>query len=409
MDAGNRKSGGDEGFSEYFSEDDFVDAPEREPASRPEPESEPKPKPERKLAREPEPAESEAEEKGESEPDVPQPDEAPRPSLAERARAARAARPRSRPAPPQRTGGAKPIVRYGLPIAAFLLIAVFATFFNKPSGEQVLSEAATSFSKIDRGIFGFELTVSPRGNDGAQPASISLSGPFDLPPDTKLPVARINYTVSSGGQQQTTTLIMTGDKAYVEIQGQAFELPAEATKDLEKSAADLRKQGDKGGAKGLGGVQLDFDQWLTDPKVRNGGEVGGQKTWEVEAGVDIVEALTDLLAQAKAFGSITGAGQLPAELSKQDAQELRKLIERAYVRVNVGKYDDLLRRFDLTMDVKPPKDKKEQSLLTSGRANLVISISNPNEPVNVEAPKDALPYSALESLTKAAGATSATR
>jgi hypothetical protein len=388
----NRRSGGDEGFSDFFSEEDFVDAPRSEPKPKPkadeerEPAAKPKPKPESKRR---------PESKPEPEPaaDEPKRERTKRPSL-----------PR-----PQRVGGAKPILRYGLPIAAFLVISSLAIGFSKPSGEQVLSEAAQSFSKIDRGIFGFELTVSPRGGEGAQPASISLSGPFELPPDTKLPVARIDYTVSSGGQQQTTTLTMTGDKAYVEVQGQAFELPAEATKDLEKSAADLRKQGEDGGAKGLGGVRLDFDKWLTDPEVRNGGEVGGQKTWEVDADVDVVEALTDLLAQAKAFGSITGAGQLPAELSKQDARELRKLIERAYVRVNVGKYDDLLRRFDLTMDVKPPKDKKDQSLLTSGRANLVISISDPNQPVDVEAPKDALPYAALESLTKAAGATSATR
>jgi TRAP-type C4-dicarboxylate transport system permease large subunit len=45
-----------------------------------------------------------------------------------------------------------------------------------------------------------------------------------MPPDKKLPNARIEYTISSNGQEQTVTLILTGDKAYTEIQGQAYEL-----------------------------------------------------------------------------------------------------------------------------------------------------------------------------------------
>lgn len=374
-----RDSEGRDDLSDYFSDDDFVDASEAAQKAGPEPDSE---------------SELEPETEPEAEPETKS-----QPASTSRRRTTGTAIPGS-PEYSSRRRGAPAIVRYGIPVALFLLISLGAIYFSKPSGEELLTAATESFGKIERGVFDFQIAITPRGSAGAQPASISLTGPFELPEDKKLPNARIEYTIESNGQQQTVTLILTGDKAYTEVQGQAYELPPEAVKQLEEATKDLRKSNNGSGG-GLAGINLNFDEWLSDPEVVNGGKVGGQKTWQIDAKVDVVAALTDLLAQAKTLGSITGQ-QLPGGLKKEDAAELRKSIKSAFVRVNVGRYDDLLRRFDLSMDVEAPSGGKNASPLSGGRVNVVVGIDDPNKPVKVEAPPNPLPYSALESLGAAA-------
>lgn len=292
------------------------------------------------------------------------------------------------------------MLRFVVPLLAFLAIALAATFLSKPSPEELLTQATGSFAKIDRGVFDFKVAISPRGAAGAVsgPAAVQLAGPFEIRTGDKLPTARIEYTVSSGGQKQTVTLITTGDKAYTEIQGQAYELPPGALKDLQKAAIGLKSKGKAGG--GLAGLNLNFDKWVVAPKVVNGGVVGGQKTWRVDAGVNVVTALRDLIIQSKALGSITGS-QLPTSLSDKDAEVLRKSIKRAYVRIYVGRYDGILRRFDLTMDVAQGGGAASAATaaLSGGRANITIAISDPNQPIDVKAPEDPLSYKALQSLT----------
>ncbi len=408
----NRKSGAGDGasdegsgdFSDYFAEDDFFDdsvteesprEPERKSAPEPEPETEPADQPEAEAA-----------------PDEPEPKPTAKPTakpVTNPPKPPTAKPPTAKPPTAKPTGGARALLRYGLPAALFVLISIGAIFFSKPSGDELLTQATQSFGKIERGVFDFQIAITPKGQAGAQPSSIRLAGPFDLPPSAKLPNASIEYTISSAGQEQTQTLIFTGGKAYFEIQGQAYEMPPQAIKQLQAASKDLRKS-NKGGS-GLAGVNLNFDQWLSDPEVVNGGEVGGQKTWQVDAKVDVVKAMVDLVAQAKTLGTITGS-QLPEQLSSQDAAELRKSIKRAFVRVNVGRYDKLLRRFDLTMDLVTPASGSKStatSQLAGGRVNVVIAIDDPNQPVNVEPPPNPLPYSALESLTGAgAGASGQT-
>ncbi|MBJ7347536.1 MAG: hypothetical protein JHC87_03070 [Thermoleophilaceae bacterium] len=292
------------------------------------------------------------------------------------------------------------MLRFAVPVLAFFAIALAATFLSKPSPDELLTQATESFAKIDRGVFDFQVAIAPRGAAAAvsPPASVQLAGPFEIRTGDKLPTARIEYTVSSGGQKQTVTLITTGDKAYTEIQGQAYELPPAALKDLQEAAGGLKAKGKSGG--GLAGLNLNFDKWVVDPQVVNGGVVGGQKTWRVDAGVDVVTALRDLITQSKALGSITGS-QLPTSLNDKDAETLRKSIKRAFVRIYVGRYDHILRRFDLTMDVSQAGGTASSATaaLSGGRANITIAISDPNQSIAVKAPEDPLSYKALQSLT----------
>lgn len=292
------------------------------------------------------------------------------------------------------------------PIAVFLVFVGLILATGTPSSAELMKQATKSFGEVNRGIFSFEITITPQGAEDALPSTIKLSGPFEIVPGKPLPLAKIEYTVSSGGRGNTVTLLTTGDKAYSVIGGQAYELPDTATKELKEATKQLSEESNDGEGKtnaaaGLTGISLNFDKWLIDPKVAPGREVDGTATWQTTSAVNVVEAIRDLAASAGTLGSITGS-QIP-ELSEKDVEEIKKGIKNAQVKVYVGRYDRIVRLIDLTMDFSTPEDLTQATGgVTGGRMNMVISISKPNQPVDVEPPKDPLPYSALQSLAESA-------
>lgn len=279
------------------------------------------------------------------------------------------------------------------PVAAFIVLVVLVLATGTPSSAQLMQDATTSFGKVKRGDFRFSISITPQGSDAA-PSTIELKGPFEIVPGKPLPKARITYTVSSGGRSQVVTLLTTGDKAYTVIKGQAYELPASATKDLKSATKDLAKPS---GGGGLSGIKLNFNKWLVDPKVAAGRDIDGTATWRTTANVNVVEALKDLVSSAGTLGSITGQG-VPT-LKESDIAEVKKGIKSASVVVYVGRYDNILRLMDLTMDFSTPANQQAATGgITGGRMNMLVGISAPNQPVEVSPPKNPLPYSALQSL-----------
>lgn len=280
-----------------------------------------------------------------------------------------------------------------------LLIGLLLGKFSKPEPRDVVHSAVGSLAEIKRGEFSIQFTINPRGDDTtAEPAEFRISGPFELDADSKLPKAKVQQTVSAGGQEQSVTLITTGEKGYIEIEGKAYELPADAQKSLTESTEELRKSGG-GKSQGLAGLDIDFNKWLTDPKLSDGRNFDGEDTWKVESPVDIVAAIRDLLKGARALGGATG-GQVPNVLSGTQEKELRDAVKRAYVEIFAGKDDELLRRVNLTMDIDTPKGQTNALGLAGGRLDIAVEIRKPNQPVTVETPENPLPAGALRQLQR---------
>ncbi|MFT4048756.1 MAG: hypothetical protein QM648_02855 [Solirubrobacterales bacterium] len=282
------------------------------------------------------------------------------------------------------------------PVAAFLVLVGLVLSTGTPSSAQLMKHATTSFGDVKKGTFRFAITITPAGSDDASTSSIELTGPFEIVPGKPLPLARITYTVTSGGRSQVVTLLTTGDKAYSLIKGQAYELPASATKDLKSATKDLSKGGS---GDSLAGLKLNFDKWLIDPKVAPGRDIDGTATWQTTAGVNVVEAIKDLTASAGALSSITGQGAASSALKASDIKAINKQIKDAKVVVYVGRYDNIVRLMDLSMTFKTPASSSSASTgISGGKANVIIGISEPNKNVDVKPPKNPLPYSALQSL-----------
>lgn len=295
------------------------------------------------------------------------------------------------------------------PVGAFVVLVALILSVGKPSPSALMKEAAGSFSEVSRGVFKFSITVSPSAatagtTTAASPSTISLEGPFEIVPGKPLPRARITYTVSSGGRDQTVTLLTTGDKAYSVIRGQAYELPATATKELKDATKDISKSGS---GTGLSGIKLNFDKWLINPKVAPGPTLDGTATWRTSAQVNVVEAVRDLVSSAGTLGSITGQ-EVPA-LKDSDVDQIKESIKDASVLVYVGRYDRILRTMDLTMNFATPTGASAATGgIAGGKMNMIVGIENPNQPVDVKAPKNPLPYKALQSLAESQSAQTGT-
>jgi hypothetical protein len=286
------------------------------------------------------------------------------------------------------------------PVAAFLVFVVLILATGTPSSADLMKQATASFGEVRRGVFTFQITITPRGSAAADPSTIKLSGPFEIVKGKPLPIAKINYTVSSGGRSQNTVLLTTGTKAYTVIQGQAYELPSSVTKQLESATKDLAKGG---GGGGLTGLKLNFNKWIENPKVTSGRQIDGTSTWQTSAGVDIVAALQDLTSSANALGGLTG--QTVPQIKKSDIAEVKKGIKNAHVVVYVGRYDRIVRLLDLTMDFETPSNLQAAAGgVTGGRMNLLVGIAKPNQPVDVSPPKNPLPFKALQSLAQSQSA-----
>ncbi|MFY9487975.1 MAG: hypothetical protein WAP35_04670 [Solirubrobacterales bacterium] len=285
------------------------------------------------------------------------------------------------------------------PLLVFLIFTGVILTTGTPSSAKLMEQATASFAAVQKGVFDFSISITPEGTSDAEPSEIRLTGPFEILPGKKLPLAKINYTVSSGGRSQVIELLTTGDKAYTVVQGQPYELPASATKDLESATQELSGGESAKGAGGLSGLKLNFGKWLRNPQVAAGEEIDGTPTWRTRAGVDIVAALKDLTGSAQALGGVTGT-QVP-DLTEADLKELRSGIKNAKVEVFVGRYDRIVRKIDLSMDFSTPSELTAAAGgVTGGRLNVKIGIAQPNRPVSVAKPTNALPYKALQTLGK---------
>lgn len=220
---------------------------------------------------------------------------------------------------------------------------------------------------------------------GGGDVGFELSGPFSLPEAGQLPIADIEYTQLAGPERGEASFISTGDAAFVELEGTTYELPEEQLEGLrapEEETSGVEVFGD-----------LEVDQWIVDPELNEGGEVGGAETDRVSGELDVVTALNDLLDVAAQFGA-SGFGGL-SQVEGDSAEQLENAVESATIEIYSGTEDRLLRRVDIEIEFGASGSGEvsdEVAGVLGTRLTLEMTISDPNEPIDVEEPTDAVPY-----------------
>ena len=206
-------------------------------------------------------------------------------------------------------------------------------------------------------------------------AGFRLRGPFALPDEPGLPIAELEYTQVAGDAQQTVTILATGEAAYVEIDGTAYELPPEQAAQLETPAA------------GAGGFdRLGVEEWFAAPRLEE-----GDGTDRVTGEVDVVAVFNGIAAFATDLGVAEAA---PPQVEGDEAERLRAAVEEADAELVTGSDDRLLRSLTFTARLR---DASLPPGYDGGRIAFELRLDDINAPVNVAPPADAQPPEALPS------------
>lgn len=243
----------------------------------------------------------------------------------------------------------------------------------------VLRETADKLGEIRSGEITLELTFEV---EGLGRAGFALEGPVDLDAEP-LPVARLEVAQFAGERTDEVVFLSTGEKAYVEVGGETYELPPDLTEEVRGAVGELEAEG------GLG--QIELDGWIVDPQLSDGPAVAGAETDRITAKLDVVNVVNGLLDIASELG---GAPQDAPRVEGENAERLRQSARNTRIVVLTGKEDRLLRRAELAIDFSSSAPDEVQRILGAG-VRFLLEVREPNSDVSVPEPEDARPYSEL--------------
>jgi hypothetical protein len=242
--------------------------------------------------------------------------------------------------------------------------------------EDALGETADNLARIRSGTLHLVLLVVPREGDEF---GLELDGPFELAEEEgALPELDLDYTQIAGGRRGTVGLVSTGREAFTVVDGQAYELGDDEADELLGAAASLS-----------GLARLRIDDWIDEPELTDGGEVGGAETDLVRGDLDLVAAANGLIDLARGFGP-----PLPS-LVGANADRIRDAARETSIEVWTGADDRLLRRLLLEAELGEVPGPLGLVLgdLAGATITFELGVTDPNRPVTVEAPRDPRPAS----------------
>ena len=170
---------------------------------------------------------------------------------------------------------------------------------------EVVARTQANLARIRSGDLDARLVIAAEGPKRTGATGFELHGPFELPRSAgDLPKARIAYTQIAGSRRATVTLVSTGERAYIEVRGKAYELTPDQERQLREAGGPL------GGGSGSGAPgatasptgSLDLAAWLREPDLSGGGSIGGAETDRVTGEVDVASVVTDVLGAAERLG-----------------------------------------------------------------------------------------------------------
>ena len=229
-----------------------------------------------------------------------------------------------------------------------------------------------------------DLTAKLEGIPQQQgPVKVELTGPYRSNGKGKLPDADLDVAISGGGQTFSLGLLSTGERAYVEFGGTAYEVSRETVAGL-----------NRGGSRPRFGV--DFLGWVEDPSDEGEANVGDEKTRHVRADIDVRRVLRDLNGVVKRSSP---PGTPPPTLDDDQVESIARVVDDPKLDVYVGRDDDRIRRFSLDFAFEVPDDDRERlNGLRSGTVTLDVELAEVGQPQRIDEPRSARPMSELNQL-----------
>jgi hypothetical protein len=274
-------------------------------------------------------------------------------------------------------------------LAAVAALAVSTAACGVGGARSVLDETHENLSGVRSGDLRMSMTASAGTEGSERPVGFEVAGPFSVPANMgELPLARLRRTRMVGTALEPTTFVSTGQRAYVEVDGKAYELPEEQVTGLRAQEAP------RGGGAGLS--RLELSKWAVDPKLSEAGSVGGVPAQRVTAAVDVVKALNDIVSVANDLGTGPDEGLRPVDAGS--AERVKRAVQSSSLEVITSKDDRVLRRLRLDVTFAAADHESLASALgplTGTRLHFEVELSGVNRKVEVPSPADPRPLSEL--------------
>jgi hypothetical protein len=253
-----------------------------------------------------------------------------------------------------------------------------------------------AFAKqIDSGDVAIDVKADLKGSASLNGAfSVSVSGPFQSRGKTELPLLDWDIAVQGQGQSLEGALVLAQDNAFVEFQGQSYELGTEI---YQQFAQSYGQQQEASGAQSLDDLGVDPASWLEEPTVEDGEEIGGDATQLVAGSVDVgklVRDFSELVQNPAVQSQLESQGQeVPEEPTEEEIQQVEDAIEDVTFESNVDN-DDNLRRLLLDIAFQAPEGE-DTSELESGTVSIETTLESIGGEADIQEPTNAAPISEL--------------
>jgi hypothetical protein len=267
---------------------------------------------------------------------------------------------------------------------------------NDEDPNQVLQETFNNDTKITSGNVAIDLSGSAEGTQSGS-LTATVEGPFQT--DEKNPNAfpQLDLTVKTSGSGAGESfnfdggLVATEDNAFVDYQGQAYEVGsalfnrfAQSYEESQRKAQNEEGQGDQSLAEQFG---VDPKSWLTNVSNEGTTDVDGTETIHIHGDANVPQIISDVQKIAQQSGGDD------ASLSQTDVDQIESAIKTASIDVYSGTTDKLLRKLALALTIEPPEGTDSE--VSSVDANFSVTLSSVNEPQTITAPSGAKPLSDL--------------
>jgi hypothetical protein len=256
---------------------------------------------------------------------------------------------------------------------------------------QLLKDTFSAGHSIKSGKLALSLRADTQGGTSATkgPISVTLSGPFQSQGKGKLPKLDLQAKVDGAGQNITAGVVSTGDKGFVQFQGQAYALSDAIFAQFKSGYEQAQAQSSKQSGQSLATLGIDPQRWLKNPRNEGDAKVGDADTVKITGDVDVPKLLDDVntaLQRTKSLG-LQGTGSLPQQLTPAQKQQAANAIKKLSVEIYTGKDDRIMRRMlvDLTADSKGQ----------AAAVKLDLQLTDVNNDQSISEPSGAKPFDQL--------------
>lgn len=245
----------------------------------------------------------------------------------------------------------------------------------------LLNETFSGTKDVRSGVVSLNLGLAADG----QAFDVRIGGPFENVGGDAYPKFDMAVEADLGSQGSFSAgAISTSDRLFLEIEGQAYELPAEL---LESAQRQTGTDTDR-----LTVPDLDPQSWIDDPEVAGEESVGGAETYHITGTVNVsalLDSIDRVLAEADRQG-LSGAtgGQVPRSIPADARADIEDAVRSAEVGVWTGKDDKIVRKLEVEVVAQPRGEER-------GTIRFALELADLNEAQTIEAPARTRPVDEL--------------